>query len=297
MSQILESQIASRPADAADEHFQRGRVGVEFLGIVAERGIENAALAPHFGPRDRHDTAATFVGVDCFRQDRVGRIDQHVILLGVIGELQGKAVGDRALVRGEADCVVADVRVGDKMTANHPFVVDVAAEGVPGAAVEASQGDSAVHGGGQVFGLFGSEFSHGPVRNDQVVGFEGFGVVEAGQGVENLRFDVVRGEFGLQAEGDGFGLVAVPTSPKIECAFHGFLDESRKWLVGLGWGFCGRTGDIHPRPGCRGSRSAAGDRLRMWDRRGPQPGNPKCLGACGRLSGKAVVGVLLLFGL
>ena len=190
---------------------------------MAERGIEDAALAVPPLPDDRHDDAfdprRVLAGKKCRGQHLVRRIDMHVVLLGAIGEIVDP-LHDRVVAPGDVDAVVDDVAgVGDPLAAAHELVVDRVAEGVAHAAVIAAEPDAASHRLGRGCELLLLDLRHGVDRHDQAqvgdrrVG-EGFGRV----------LDVDLEAFLLEHAADDvgalLGLVPAPAAPDDQCLAH-----------------------------------------------------------------------------
>ena len=111
---------ARRPEQAAMEDRAHLR-HLEFLRHMAERGIEDAALAVLALPHDRHhhalDPGRVLAGEGGRRQHLVRGIDVHVVLLGAVGEIVDPG-HDRIVRPGDVDPVVDDVAgMGDPLAA------------------------------------------------------------------------------------------------------------------------------------------------------------------------------------
>ena len=198
---------------------------VEVLGHVAQRGVEDAALAVHPLPAHRHGRAVDpGGGLDAGEgrggQHLVARVHVHVVLLGLHGEVL-QAFDDRVVVLRDVDRVVDDaVGVGDPLAADHELVVAVIAEGVAHAAVPASDADAARDGRQQAAALLLGDLAHGPAGHDQAEAVHE-GLVEVGvEGGGHRDLEAFLLEEIAHDLGRFLGGVAVPAAADDQRTFH-----------------------------------------------------------------------------
>jgi hypothetical protein len=108
-----------------------------------------------------------------------------------------QSLHDRIAEGVDADGVLADMRVADKMSADHPLVFEVAAEGIAHAAVDSSQAGSAAHGPLQPRALLRRKLAHGPAGRDDGKRAQPLRISQQIQAGDDFRADAP----GLQGSG------------------------------------------------------------------------------------------------
>src|ERR671911_2134478 len=158
---------STRPEHAAFDYLS-GLRHVEVFRNVAQGAVEYASFAPLSLPDDGYyvalDPGYVLSREGGGREDLVGRVDVHVVLLGVHVEVF-EAGGYGVFVVYDVDFVVDDVAgVGDPLASHHELVVDTLAERVGHAAVPAGEADAALYGPAQSFLLLVRDLPHRPDR-------------------------------------------------------------------------------------------------------------------------------------
>ncbi|ENN84128.1 hypothetical protein RHSP_78414 [Rhizobium freirei PRF 81] len=252
------------PVGAAAEDGLHLRYG-EFLGLVAERRVKDAALAVFALPGNRHDDAVDPIGMIASKggggQHLVRRVDMHVILLRRVGEI-GDPLHDRVVRARDIDRVVDDVAgMGDPLAADDELILDAFTERVASTAMIAGDADAAFDRGSEVLHLFLLDLRHGDDRHDQAeivdrgIG-EGLGAVFEVD-LEAVLFQHVADDMGAFLR-----FVAAPATPDDKCFTHDIPPEITSLAADLpihqGFGQRGRTLRLR-RDGDRAS--AVGSRL------------------------------------
>ena len=102
------------------------------------------------------------------RQHLIGRVDMHVILLGMHLKIV-YAGRNRVIVVGDVDGIVNDIAwMRHPLAAYHPLVGSIVAEGIRHAAMPTTQPHTAANCIEQPFFLFSGNRAHRPDWHDQV---------------------------------------------------------------------------------------------------------------------------------
>src|SRR5918998_3126952 len=214
---------SARPEHAAFDYLS-GFWHVEVFGYVAQGAVEDASLAPLSLPDDGYyvalDPGYVLSREGGGRQNPVGGIDVHVVLLGVHLEVV-EARGYGVFVVNDVDLVVDYLAgVGHPLAAHHELVVDAVAERVGHAAVPACKPEPALYGAAQALLLLVRDLPHRPDRDYEVkrphllpieVGVEGRG---------DLHLVPILFEDGREDGGALLGFVALPTTADEEGGLH-----------------------------------------------------------------------------
>src|SRR5215210_1370208 len=188
----------------------------EVSGDVAQGAVEHASFAPPTLPDDGHyvarDPGHVLSGEGGGREDLVGRVDVHVVLLGVhlkVFETGGYGV----FVVYDVDFVVDNVAgMGHPLAPDHELVVYALAERVGHAAVPAGESDPALYGPAQSLLLLVCYGSHGPDRDYEVEGSHLLFVEVGIEGGRDLHLVVVLLQQRREDGGALLGLVALPAA-------------------------------------------------------------------------------------
>ena len=214
-AQVGESRLMPRAAQSIPPPLHGGHLGhVELGHVMADRAEEDRAGAVPARPGHRHLHALGPRGglrmEHRRRQDVVGGVDVHVVLLGVHPEVR-EAGRDRALMVDDRHLVVLDaVGVGDELPADHELVVGRDPERVARAAVEAREADAALDGVQQRAQLRLGDLAHRPDRDDQVEPIEP--VEQDVQGIRDLHGEPLVAEHPRVGVGERGRRVSLPAA-------------------------------------------------------------------------------------
>src|SRR5918994_2330214 len=214
---------STRPEHSAFDYLF-GLRHVEVFRDVAQGAVEYASVAPLTLPDDGYcvalDPGYVLSGERGGREDLVGGVDVHIVLLGVHAEVF-EARGYGVFVVYDVDFVVDDFAwMGNPLASHHELVVNAVAERVGHAAVPACEPDPALYCPAQAFLLLVRDLPHRPDRDYKIkrphllpieVGIEGRG---------DLYLVPFLLEDGREDGGALLGFVALPTTADEEGGLH-----------------------------------------------------------------------------
>src|ERR671911_2976333 len=189
---------------------------VEVFRDVAQGAVEYASFAPLSLPDDGYyvalDPGYVLSREGGGREDVVGRVDVHVVLLRVHAEIfQARRYG--VFVVYDCDLVVDDLAgVGHPLASHHELVVDAVAERVGHAAVPAGEPDPALYGPAQALHLLVRDLPHRPDRDYEVKGSHLLPIEVGVEGGRDLHLVPFILQDGREHGGALLGLVALPTA-------------------------------------------------------------------------------------
>src|SRR5215218_5107590 len=214
---------SARPEHAAYDYLF-GLRHVEVFRDVAQGAVEHTTFAPLTLPDDGYyvalDPGYVVSREGRSREDLVGRVDVHVVLLGVHAEIF-QARGYGIFVVNDVDLVVDDLAgMGHPLASHHELVVDAVAERVGHAAVPTGEPDPALYCPAQTLLLLVRDLPHRPDRDREV---EGSHLLPIQVGVEGGRdLDLVASLLQDRREDGGtlLGFVALPAAADEERGLH-----------------------------------------------------------------------------
>jgi hypothetical protein len=112
--------------------------------------------------------------------------------------------------------------MADKMSADHPFIIEIAPEGISHPSMNPAKPHSGMHGAAQAGALLVGKLPAGPAGRDDVESPEPVRIGKAFQAGDRFRFAAAIDQRGAEFMDEMFRLMAIPTALKKQylCRFH-----------------------------------------------------------------------------
>ena len=102
--------------------------------------------------------------------------------------------------------------MSDKMPADHPFIIEIATEGISHPSMNPAEPHSGMHGVSQARAFLRGKFAAGPAGRNDIEGLEPVGIGKAVQSGDRLCFPSTIDQRGVKFMDDLFRLVTIPAA-------------------------------------------------------------------------------------